>query len=124
MRKTKGGPTDIDRHVGRRLREGRLSHGYSQDQLAKALKVTFQQVQKYETGRNRIGAGRLWEIACFLRVSPEYFFKGLGGKTENAPVESDRNTLECSRLLAAVSLHRKRAIIQFVRAIQEEETAK
>ena len=73
-------PTDeIDVYVGQRLRKRRTELGISQGSLGRQLGVTFSQVQKYEKGTNRIGAGRLYHIAAFLGVSTLYFFEGLEG---------------------------------------------
>lgn len=79
----------IDVHVGRRIRAARLTKGYSQQQLGEALDLSFQQVQKYEKGTNRIGAGRLAKIAEALEVPLAYFFEGvqikkIGGDQSNA----------------------------------------
>lgn len=68
-------PNSLDIHVGRRVRMARLSAGFSQERLAKALQVSFQQVQKYEKGTNRIGASRLSDIAGVLQVPVAYFFE-------------------------------------------------
>lgn len=67
----------IDAHVGQRLRERREALGMSQGRLGRHLGLTFSQIQKYEKGSNRIGAGRLYQISQFLGVSPLYFFEGL-----------------------------------------------
>ncbi len=72
-----GGPHPIDLHVGQRLRLRRRQLGLSQGDLATALKMTFQQVQKYERGTNRISASKLFLAAHFLKVEPSYFFDGL-----------------------------------------------
>jgi transcriptional regulator with XRE-family HTH domain len=69
-------PNPIDRHVGARVRMRRLMVGLSQSKLAESLGVTFQQVQKYEKGANRIGASRLQQLARMLEVSPSFFFEG------------------------------------------------
>jgi transcriptional regulator with XRE-family HTH domain len=69
----------VDIHVGRRIRMARLAAGISQQAVAEALGLTFQQVQKYEKGANRIGAGRLYEIATVLNVSVSYFFQDAAG---------------------------------------------
>jgi transcriptional regulator with XRE-family HTH domain len=66
----------IDRHVGSRLRMQRLALGMSQQRLAEAIGVTFQQVQKYEKGMNRMGASRLQQAANVLEVSVPFFFEG------------------------------------------------
>lgn len=68
---------EIDAHVGNRLRERRNALGLSQGQVAERLGLTFQQVQKYEKGQNRIGAGRLYRIATILAVPVGYFFDGI-----------------------------------------------
>lgn len=77
MQKKSPGP--IDRHIGGRVRTRRILLGMSQEKLADALGLTFQQIQKYEKGINRIGAGRLLQIAGILDVSIEFFFEGLPG---------------------------------------------
>lgn len=69
--------TTIDKHVGNRVRIRRLSLGMSQQELARRLGLTFQQIQKYEKGANRIGASRLYEIAGQLDVKVSFFFEGL-----------------------------------------------
>lgn len=74
----------IDMHVGHRMRLRREFLGISQGRLGRHLGLTFSQVQKYEKGANRIGAGRLYLIAEFLGVPVQYFFEGLGEQ----PVES------------------------------------
>ncbi len=69
-------PNPIDKHVGSRVRMKRILMGMSQEKLGEALGLTFQQVQKYEKGSNRIGASRLQEIAKTLQVPPSFFFEG------------------------------------------------
>jgi transcriptional regulator with XRE-family HTH domain len=70
-------PSPVDRHVGARIRMRRMMLGWSQERLGDALGITFQQVQKYEKGTNRIGASRLLQIAGLLGVGVEYFYEGL-----------------------------------------------
>lgn len=72
-----GGPDPVDVHVGARLRAMRLGKGLSQTALANAVGVTFQQIQKYEKGVNRISASMLYGIARALAVSLTAFFDGL-----------------------------------------------
>ena len=69
-------PNQIDKHVGSRVRMRRMLLGLSQERLGQALGVTFQQVQKYEKGVNRIGASRLQQMSDILEVPPSYFFDG------------------------------------------------
>lgn len=68
---------EIDAFVGRKLRDRREALGVSQGRLGRHLGLTFSQVQKYEKGSNRIGAGRLYQIAAFLGVPTNHFFEGL-----------------------------------------------
>ena len=75
LRRTRGKPTDVDIVVGQRVRQRRQLLGLSQTKLADALNVTFQQVQKYERGSNRVGAGRLYQLARVLDVPVGYFFE-------------------------------------------------
>ena len=87
-------PTDeIDVHVGERLRTRRIELGLSQVAVSRHLGLTFSQIQKYEKGSNRIGAGRLYHLAALLGVQVSYFFTGLespraGAASEVEPVAS------------------------------------
>jgi len=76
MIKDKKVPNPIDRHVGSRVRMRRVMLGMSQEKLGDSLGLTFQQVQKYEKGTNRIGASRLQQISRTLDVPPAFFFEG------------------------------------------------
>ncbi len=78
----------VDVHVGERLRERRSFMGYTQESLAKQLSLSHQQVQKYETGANRISAGRLYELAETLGVEISYFFEGFD---ENMPAREPKH---------------------------------
>ena len=88
MAKTKG-PNPIDIHVGSRMRMRRMMLGMSQEKLGEAFGLTFQQVQKYEKGVNRIGSSRLQQAADILGVTVPFFFEGVIGGT----FTPDRNTL-------------------------------
>jgi transcriptional regulator with XRE-family HTH domain len=94
--------TDI--HIGRKVREKRISLGMSQSALAEKLGITFQQVQKYESGANRVGGSRLWDISNSLGVPVSYFFEGL---TE---VSAQKSKGEPERPLSRQSLELARAI--------------
>jgi transcriptional regulator with XRE-family HTH domain len=116
---------DIDRRVGARLRERRLLLGMSQQQLAKALGITFQQVQKYENGANRISASRLWDISRRLDVPIDWFF-GLDGGSERALHRAGgdlakRETLELVRNYFSIpNAELRRALIALARAAGDE----
>ncbi len=69
--------SDVDGHVGRRVRERRREIGISLEKLGAALGISFKQVQKYEIGLNRVAAGRLWDISKILEVDVGYFFEGI-----------------------------------------------
>ena len=73
---------DTDVHIGRRLREARLARGLSQDVMGKKLGITYQQIQKYESGANRIGGSRLWDMCRLLDVPVGFFFEGLMNSQE------------------------------------------
>ncbi len=84
----KKNPNPIDMHVGTRVRSRRQELGLSQEKLGDALKLTFQQVQKYEKGVNRVSASRLQQLSHILKVPVAYFFEGTPGKFKsqgNAP---------------------------------------
>lgn len=77
-RKTKGTPDNVDVHVGQRLRVRRSLLGMSQEKLAEAIGITFQQIQKYERGTNRVSAGRLYQFSKILGVPIAYFYDQFG----------------------------------------------
>ena len=92
---TKKAPNPIDKHVGSRVRMRRMMLSMSQEKLGDALGLTFQQVQKYEKGTNRIGASRLQQIAHTLQVPVAFFFEGapdLGAVSPNGMSEAPSPT--------------------------------
>ncbi|MFL5298161.1 MAG: helix-turn-helix domain-containing protein [Phenylobacterium sp.] len=80
-------PNPVDRHVGLRIRLRRKELGISQEKLAEAIGLTFQQVQKYERAANRVSASKLWEMSRALSTTIGYFYEGLSDF--NAPVGED-----------------------------------
>lgn len=78
-------PNPVDRHVGLRVRLRRKELGVSQEKLADAIGLTFQQVQKYERAANRVSASKLWEMARALKTSIAYFYEGLGDPATAQP---------------------------------------
>jgi len=137
------GPHPVDAHVGARVRLRRTLVGMSQEQLGGKLGLTFQQVQKYEKGTNRISASRLWEISRILEVPVEFFFSGSPEPMPNAvagfsdigqspiaanPPSSD--SLQLLRHYTRISDPRtKRAIVELAKALshvsspEQDETA-
>jgi len=90
MRLNDNAPNPVDLHVGAKVRTRRKIVGFSQTELADAIGVTFQQVQKYERGANRISASKLWDIASKLKTSMAYFFDGYAeGETPDGFAPSD-----------------------------------
>ena len=125
------GPNQFDSHVGRRLRAARTLAGISQTRLGEAVGLTFQQIQKYEKGMNRIGASRLQQFAHILNVPPSYFFEGqvdegasldaLGGTdeidAETAGRVSQRQAMELVRYFSRIdSKSLRRHIFDLVKA--------
>ncbi len=86
---SKKAPNPIDVHVGSRVRLRRMMLGMSQEKLGENLGITFQQIQKYEKGTNRIGASRLQHIATILKVPVAFFFEDAPGTPHETPGVSD-----------------------------------
>ena len=95
--------SEIDVHVGLMVRHRREALGISQARLGRHLGLTFSQIQKYEKGANRIGAGRLHQVAGFLGVAPGHFFEGLQGGPVTPPANGSVRSDEFSTLSAAFS---------------------
>jgi transcriptional regulator with XRE-family HTH domain len=129
-------PNPVDVHVGSRIRLRRKIMGVSQERLAESLGLTFQQVQKYERGSNRVSASKLYEIAATLQTQIAYFFEGLADPSaiqdgEVAP-EAERfvqdfllmpEGLELAGLFPKITRARvRRRVLDLVRSMAEEET--
>lgn len=89
-----GKPNPVDVHVGSRVRLRRTLLGMSQEKLGEAIGLTFQQVQKYERGANRIGASRLFDLSRVLDVPVSFFFDDMPAETMNAPFSMDEDDEE------------------------------
>ena len=113
-------PNPVDIHVGKRLRERRSILGITQEKLGKELGLTFQQVQKYERGANRIGASRLFHLCGILDVSPQYFFEGLDVSRANAAPGATDNAQEPYEVDAEMT----RQVLKLVQAFRQIPTAK
>lgn len=92
-------PKPVDTHVGNRLRLRRTLLGMSQEKLGTALGLTFQQIQKYEKGANRIGSSRLYEIGRILGVPVSYFFEGFEDEDGPAPEIEGVGRFDQSKLM-------------------------
>lgn len=116
----------VDIHVGKRIRHQRWMIGNTQQQLAGAVGIKFQQIQKYETGANRVSASRLWDIAKVLGVDVAFFFHGLDnppnvGDSDHVPVDilSDKEALELLRSYYAIPVNQRRRLFDLVRVLSE-----
>ena len=115
----------VDVHVGKRVRHRRWMVGMTQQQLAERVGIKFQQIQKYETGMNRISASRLWDISEALGVSVAFFFEGLG----DIPAESDaampgdiladKEALELVRSYYAIPENQRRRLFELARVLSD-----
>ncbi len=115
---------DFDVHVGLKLREARTLKNLTQRDLGKLVGVTFQQIQKYENGKNRMGASRLWHISQILELPVSYFFEGLesGKRVDAHDVETAENirrqSLELLRNFYAIEDDQMReAIYQLIKGM-------
>ncbi len=128
----RGEPDPVDIHVGARVRTRRILLGKSQEIVAGRLGVSFQQLQKYESGANRVSASRLFDLAHILMVPIAYFFEGMSGELAlpdapppqaNAPansVMSDRMTLDLVRDFYRIgSPHQQRCVLELLRAMAD-----
>src|ERR1051325_2862367 len=107
IRKRRAGAEDIE--IGRKIRALRLERGMSQSALADAIGLTFQQVQKYEKGVNRVSAGKLQKIADVLDVAILFFFGGMGSRAKKSPAR--KTPLDLVQTKGAIRLLRAYASI-------------
>ena len=89
-------PHKVDVHVGQKIRQRRWLTGMTQQRLAELVGIKFQQIQKYETGANRVSASRLWDIADALDVNVSFFFDGI--KTEEEVAQAHAETVPADLL--------------------------
>ncbi|MBT9384692.1 helix-turn-helix domain-containing protein [Pseudooceanicola sp. CBS1P-1] len=116
----------VDVHVGKRIRHRRWLVGMTQQQLAERVGIKFQQIQKYETGANRVSASRLWDIADALEVPVSFFFEGLEaengalhGDAVPADVMGDKEALELIRSYYAIPENQRRRLFELARVLSD-----
>ncbi|MBV7397109.1 helix-turn-helix domain-containing protein [Mameliella sediminis] len=118
----------VDVHVGKRIRHRRWLVGMTQQQLAERVGIKFQQIQKYETGANRVSASRLWDIADALDVPVSFFFEGI--ESENAGEETaaesvpadimgDKEALDLVRSYYAIPENQRRRLFELARVLSD-----
>lgn len=134
-------PNPVDVHVGQRLRQRRVLVGLSQEKLARMVGITFQQVQKYERGANRIVASRLYQLAKVLDVPVSYFFDDVGARAANDPGEpsnppsesgaythdvmAERETLELVRAYYGINDQRvRRRAFELLRTLAQQTASR
>ena len=121
----------VDVHVGKRVRHRRWLIGMTQQQLAERVGIKFQQIQKYETGANRVSASRLWDIADALDVPVSFFFEGLDAaeqhqdasesKSDRVPADilGDKEALDLVRSYYAIPENQRRRLFELARVLSD-----
>lgn len=118
-------PHPVDVHVGKRIRHRRWLTGMTQQQLAEAVGIKFQQIQKYETGANRVSASRLWDIAEALEVDVAFFFEGIekdadeGGKTLPTDIIAGKEALDLVRSYYAIPEAQRKRLFDLARVLSD-----
>jgi transcriptional regulator with XRE-family HTH domain len=121
-------PHPVDVHVGKRIRHRRWLVGMTQQQLAERVGIKFQQIQKYETGANRVSASRLWDIADALDVEVSFFFEGLETESSErqdsaddipADLLGDKEALDLVRSYYAIPENQRRRLFDLARVLSD-----
>lgn len=118
----------VDAHVGKRIRHRRWLVGMTQQQLAEQVGIKFQQIQKYETGANRVSASRLWDIADALDVPVSFFFEGIAeeatddmseGAAVPADLMGDKEALDLVRSYYSIPENQRRRLFELARVLSD-----
>ena len=118
----------VDVYVGKRVRQRRWMVGMTQQQLAEKVGIKFQQIQKYETGMNRVSASRLWDISDSLGVPISFFFEGLNNKKDpendaNSAIPgdilADKEALELVRSYYSIPENQRRRLFELARVLSD-----
>ena len=121
-------PHKVDVHVGQRIRQRRWLTGMTQQRLAELVGIKFQQIQKYETGANRVSASRLWDIAFALNVDVSHFFEGLEAEKpqpekalDNIPADlsGDKEAMDLIRPYYAIPENQRRRLFELARVLSD-----
>lgn len=122
--------TDIDLHLGRRLRRRRRLLGLTQQQLATQVGIRFQQIQKYECGANRISAARLWQLSEALESPVSYFYDGLeeaiertGAANQGGEMFSRKETLDLIQAYYQLDEKPRRRLLDLAKSLHAEGDA-
>ena len=117
----------VDLHVGKRIRQHRWLVGMTQQQLAEQVGIKFQQIQKYETGANRVSASRLWDISEAMDVPVNFFFEGIeqevaaAGSSESVPADlmGDKEALDLVRSYYSIPENQRRRLFDLARVLSD-----
>ena len=114
----------VDVHVGQRVRQRRCLAGMTQQQLAERVGIKFQQLQKYETGTNRISASRIWDIAAVMEVPVSFFFEGLEGQARDtgearADILTDKEAVDLVRAYYSIPENQRRKLFDLALVLGE-----
>ncbi len=114
----------VDVHVGQRVRQRRWLAGMTQQQLAERVGIKFQQLQKYETGTNRISASRIWDIAAVMEVPVSFFFEGLEGQARDtgearADILTDKEAVDLVRAYYSIPENQRRKLFDLALVLGE-----
>jgi transcriptional regulator with XRE-family HTH domain len=116
----------VDVHVGKRIRQRRWLTGMTQQQLAQKVGIKFQQIQKYETGANRVSASRLWDIADALEVPVSFFFEGIEAENSQetsasvpADIMGDKEALDLVRSYYSIPENQRRRLFELARVLSD-----
>jgi transcriptional regulator with XRE-family HTH domain len=118
----------VDVHVGKRVRHRRWLVGMTQQQLAEKVGIKFQQIQKYETGANRVSASRLWDISDALGVPVAFFFEGIEeAQSETKPMSEavpadllgDKEALDLIRSYYSIPENQRRRLFELARVLSD-----
>lgn len=121
-------PHTVDVHVGKRIRQRRWLIGMTQQKLADLVGIKFQQIQKYETGANRVSASRLWDIGEAMGVPVSFFFEGLEGSVVEGghagaavpqDLLSDKEAMELVRSYYAIPETQRRRLFELARVLSD-----
>mmetsp|Transcript_23742 Transcript_23742/g.42533 ORF Transcript_23742/g.42533 Transcript_23742/m.42533 type:complete len:126 (+) Transcript_23742:1393-1770(+) len=122
-------PHIVDVHVGKRIRQRRWLIGMTQQKLADMVGIKFQQIQKYETGANRVSASRLWDIGESMGVPVAFFFEGLSehsaeadaAQTSNVPTDmlGDKEAMDLVRTYYAIPENQRRRLFELARVLSD-----
>ncbi|MCR8827101.1 helix-turn-helix domain-containing protein [Pseudosulfitobacter koreensis] len=117
----------VDEYVGKRIRQRRWLIGMTQQRLAELVGIKFQQIQKYETGANRVSASRLWDIGAAMDVKVSFFFEGLdcaqvpqaSGRPVPGDLLEDKEAMDLVRSYYAIPKNQRRRLFELARVLSD-----